>query len=109
MQSSGKREVTGANVLVAIFSEQESQAVFFLRQQDIARIDVVNYITHGISKASDQEGDDEQSRERQEEEGGEESGSALNNFATNLNAEAQAGRIDALACSLQSLEGCATV
>ena len=50
VQSSGKPEVTGANVLVAIFSEQESQAVYLLKQQDIARIDVVNYITHGISK-----------------------------------------------------------
>ena len=50
VQSSGKREVTGANVLVAIFSEQESQAVFLLKQQSIARIDVVNYIAHGISK-----------------------------------------------------------
>ena len=50
VQSSGKREVTGANVLVAIFSEQESQAVYFLKQQDVSRIDVVNFITHGISK-----------------------------------------------------------
>ena len=49
MQSSGKREVTGANVLVAIFSEQESQAVYFLKKQSVARIDVVNYIAHGIS------------------------------------------------------------
>ena len=50
VQSSGRKEVTGGNVLVAIFSEQESQAVFFLKQQNIARIDVVNYIAHGISK-----------------------------------------------------------
>ncbi|MDR6353467.1 ATP-dependent Clp protease ATP-binding subunit ClpA [Pseudomonas psychrotolerans] len=50
VQSSGKREVTGANVLVAIFSEQESQAVFLLKQQSVARIDVVNFIAHGISK-----------------------------------------------------------
>src|SRR6056300_1783894 len=62
VQSSGKQEVTGANVLVAIFSEQESQAVYFLKQQEIARIDVVNYISHGIAKAEDgvhpeQEGD----------------------------------------------------
>ena len=52
VQSSGKAEVTGANVLVAIFSEQESQAVYFLKQQNVARIDVVNYISHGISKVS---------------------------------------------------------
>ena len=52
VQSSGKSEVTGANVLVAIFSEQESQAVFFLKTQSVARLDVVNYMTHGISKVS---------------------------------------------------------
>jgi ATP-dependent Clp protease ATP-binding subunit ClpA len=52
VQSSGKSEVTGANVLVAIFSEQESQAVFFLKTQSVARLDVVNYITHGVSKVS---------------------------------------------------------
>ena len=49
VQSSGKNEVTGANVLVAIFSEQESQAVFFLKTQNVSRLDVVNFITHGIS------------------------------------------------------------
>ena len=55
VQSSGKKEVTGANVLVAIFSEQESQAAYFLNKQDITPLDVVNYISHGISKlAGDQ-------------------------------------------------------
>src|SRR5690625_3391089 len=53
VQSSGRREVTGANVLVAIFSEQESQAVYFLKQQSVARLDVVNYISHGISRVED--------------------------------------------------------
>ncbi|MHC9035654.1 Clp protease N-terminal domain-containing protein, partial [Cobetia marina] len=52
VQSSGKSEVTGANVLVAIFSEQESQAVYFLKQQNVARVDAVNYIAHGISKVA---------------------------------------------------------
>ena len=52
-QSSGKAEVTGANVLVAIFSEQESQAVYFLKTQDISRLDIVNYITHGVSKSEE--------------------------------------------------------
>ena len=52
VHSSGKSEVTGANVLVAIFSEQESQAVYFLKQQSVARVDAVNYIAHGISKVS---------------------------------------------------------
>lgn len=97
VQSSGKREVTGANVLVAIFSEQESQAVYFLKQQDIARIDVVNYITHGISKIPGHAGSNEASPEQQEEETqGEPSANPLDSFATNLNAEAEAGRIDPL-------------
>jgi ATP-dependent Clp protease ATP-binding subunit ClpA len=58
VQSSGKSEVTGANVLVAIFSEQESQAVYFLKTQSVSRLDVVNFITHGISKVEGS-GDDE--------------------------------------------------
>lgn len=97
VQSSGKREVSGANVLVAIFSEQESQAVYFLKQQDIARIDVVNFITHGISKIPGHAGDNEGVPEQPEEEGGSEtSSSPLANFATNLNVEAEQGRIDPL-------------
>ena len=55
VQSSGRKEVTGANVLVAIFSEQESQAVYFLKSQNIERIDAVNYISHGISKVPGEE------------------------------------------------------
>lgn len=98
VQSSGKREVTGANVLVAIFSEQESQAVYFLKQQDIARIDVVNFITHGISKIpGHSHGGGEEAPEQQEMEGvADSSASPLESFATNLNAEAEAGRIDPL-------------
>jgi ATP-dependent Clp protease ATP-binding subunit ClpA len=97
VQSSGRKEVTGANVLVAIFSEQESQAVYFLKQQNVARIDVVNYIAHGISKVSGQE-ESSESGEQQEEEGGGEPGqqSALEAFATNLNEQARNGRIDPL-------------
>ena len=69
VQSSGKKEVGGANVLVAIFSEQESQAVYFLKQQNVARIDIVNYISHGISKVSgSSEGAAEQPGETQSEE-----------------------------------------
>ncbi len=97
VQSSGRKEVTGANVLVAIFSEQESQAVYFLKQQNIARIDVVNYISHGISKVQgEEEGGD--GLTASEEEGGAEAGSAspLESFATNLNEEAKAGRVDPL-------------
>ena len=97
VQSSGKREVTGANVLVAIFSEQESQAVYFLKQQDVARIDVVNFITHGISKIPGHAVNNESSTEQQEEESvADSSSNPLESFATNLNAEAAAGRIDPL-------------
>jgi ATP-dependent Clp protease ATP-binding subunit ClpA len=97
VQSSGKREVTGANVLVAIFSEQESQAVFLLRQQDIARIDVVNYITHGTSKVpGHDEGAEPLQQQDGEEEGIERAASALESFATNLNQQAELGKIDPL-------------
>src|SRR5579872_1537831 len=59
VQSSGKSEVTGANVLAAVFSEQESQAVYFLKKENISRLDIVNYIAHGISKVSDEEPSEE--------------------------------------------------
>ncbi|MBU2712245.1 ATP-dependent Clp protease ATP-binding subunit ClpA [Zooshikella harenae] len=98
VQSSGKKEVTGANVLVAIFSEQESQAVYFLKQQTIARIDVVNYIAHGISKVPGTS-DQEDVGHEQEEEGvseGTASSNPLENYATNLNEQARLGRIDPL-------------
>jgi len=97
VQSSGKAEVTGANVLVAIYSEQESQAVYFLKQQNIARIDIVNFISHGISKVSEQEdGLDQSAPEGFEEELGQESASALENYAVNLNRLAREGKIDPL-------------
>jgi ATP-dependent Clp protease ATP-binding subunit ClpA len=95
VQSSGKKEVDGANVLVAIFSEQESHAVFLLKQQDVNRIDIVNFIAHGVGK------DDEES-ERQGEGGsengeeGEKQASALESYATNLNEQARKGQIDPL-------------
>ncbi len=96
VQSSGKKEVTGANVLVAIFSEQESQAVYVLKKQNVARIDVVNYISHGISKVSG-ESEQEEEAEHQEEGIEESSGSKpLEAFATNLNEQARQGRIDPL-------------
>jgi len=94
VQSSGKSEVTGANVLVAIFSEQESQAVYFLKQQNIARIDVVNFISHGISKLTGDQEEPEQ--EQMDEEMGSESSAALDNYATNLNKLAKEGKIDPL-------------
>ncbi len=100
VQSSGKKEVQGANVLVAIFSEQESQAVYFLRLQNVARIDVINYISHGISKFADQPekgGSEESTRTQSEQpagEGGQES--LLDQFSTNLNEQAKKGMIDPL-------------
>ena len=101
VQSSGKQEVTGANVLVAIFSEQESQAVYYLKQQSIARIDVVNYITHGIHKVAghSDHGNDGGAQEQQEDDavgGDSPSQSPLENFAANLNEQAMQGRIDPL-------------
>lgn len=97
VQSSGKQEVTGANVLVAIFSEQESQAVYFLKQQNIARLDVVNYITHGISRIAEDETGDTGAGIKPDEEGAEVSSDRpLDQFAVNLNEEARAGRIDPL-------------
>lgn len=98
VQSSGKREVTGANVLVAIFSEQESQAVFLLKQQSVARIDVVNYIAHGISKVPGHGDHSEGEQDMQDDEGGESSSSSnpLDAYASNLNELARQGRIDPL-------------
>jgi ATP-dependent Clp protease ATP-binding subunit ClpA len=99
VNSANNSEVVGANVIVAIFSEQESQAVYFLRLQNIARIDVVNYISHGISKYADQsehrsdsseESATQDSHHQQEEE------SLLSQFATNLNEQAEQGRTDPL-------------
>lgn len=93
VQSSGKKEVTGANVLVAIFGEKDSHAVFFLHQQGITRLDIVNYISHGVSKvgesakpeSTDQEADAEAAP-----------AGALESYTLNLNAQVAAGKIDPL-------------
>jgi ATP-dependent Clp protease ATP-binding subunit ClpA len=105
VQSSGKAEVSGANVMVALFSEQESQAVYFLKMQNIARLDVVNFITHGISKISGDEGDNVPGSPAGEEALAEdEDANPLDSFATNLNVEAEEGRIDPLIGRLQEVE-----
>ncbi len=101
VQSSGKSEVTGANVLVAIFSEQESQAVYYLKQQSVARIDVVNYITHGITKVSGEtdhgsESGHEQADDEAVSTAGDTGANPLDSYATNLNEMAIQGRIDPL-------------
>ncbi|MFT5520523.1 MAG: ATP-dependent Clp protease ATP-binding subunit ClpA [Enterobacterales bacterium] len=106
VQSSGKKEVTGANVLVAIFSEQESQAVYLLQNEDISRLDVVNYISHGISKIQGEEGEPEP--DIQQMEGDSESegqnATALDKYATNLNQLAKEGRIDPLIGRIREVE-----
>jgi len=98
VQSSGKKEVTGANVLVALFNEQESQAVFLLKTQSVARIDIVNYISHGISKVP---GHEDQVEHRNENNEGGESGEStgtnpLAAYTVNLNEQAKQNRIDPL-------------
>ena len=102
VQSSGRKEMTGANALVAIFNEQESPAVYLLKQQNIERIDVVNYIAHGIAK-----GDEAENTEHAGAEGGTAEGkpqSALETFASNLNDLARAGAIDPLVGREDELE-----
>jgi len=99
VQSSGQNEVTGANVLVAIFSEQESHALFLLHQQDIARLDVVNYISHGISQVhgdSKQSDGDGISMDEQAQEVKAPEKNPLELYATNLNEQARQGKIDPL-------------
>ena len=100
VQSSGREEVTGANVLVAIFAERESHAVYFLNEQNMTRLDAVNYISHGIAKRA---GMSEQRRVRgadDDEEGGEkvakQGSDALESYCVNLNEKARSGRIDPL-------------
>ncbi|HQT59818.1 MULTISPECIES: ATP-dependent Clp protease ATP-binding subunit ClpA [unclassified Acidiphilium] len=101
VQSSGRDEVTGANVLVALFSERESHAVYFLQAQDMTRLDAVNFISHGIAKspgrsaprtpsgsAESSEAEPEQKPKRGQD--------ALSNYCVNLNKKAQAGKIDPL-------------
>ena len=95
VQSSGKKEVGVGNVLVAIFSEKQSHSVFLLNRQHVARLDVVNYLSHGLSKIADERGDKEEAQTDGERDP-EGAGSALDKFATNLNRLAQEGRIDPL-------------
>ncbi len=106
VQSSGKEEVTGANVLVALFSERESHAVYFLQAQDMTRLDAVNFISHGIAKAPGRstsrpvtgstppsEGAPEAEREEKPAKRGQD---ALSNYCVNLNKKAMSGKIDPL-------------
>src|SRR5258708_4790980 len=107
VQSSGKDEVTGANVLVALFSERESHAVYFLQTQDMTRLDAVNFISHGIAKApgrssprpvqgSERESKENNTSEEREEKPSRRGQDALSNYCVNLNKKAQSGKIDPL-------------
>src|SRR6187399_1065443 len=105
VQSSGRKEVTGANVLVAIFGEKDSHAVYFLNQQEVSRLDVVNYISHGVAKigqeSSAQPGAD---ANKDPEAGDEPRGNPLADFASNLNEQAKLGKIDPLIGRVEEIE-----
>ena len=105
VQSSGQQEVTGANVLVAIFSEQESHAVYVLKSFDISRLDVVNFISHGVEKGD--EAEDISQSDAEPTEG--ESDSSLSNLCTNLNELAQSGGIDPIIGRDMELERCVQI
>jgi ATP-dependent Clp protease ATP-binding subunit ClpA len=102
VQSSGREEVTGANVLVALFAERESHAVFFLQDQDMTRYDAVNYISHGIAKKPGMsenriiKGIEEDEFELEDEEAELEGDTALDTYCVNLNEKAESGKIDPL-------------
>src|SRR6202789_66197 len=109
VQSSGRDEVTGANVLVALFSERESHAVYFLQMQDMTRLDAVNFISHGIAKApgrstqrpvlgsnNQQPNENNPEQEREEKPSRRGNQDALTNYCVNLNKKAMAGKIDPL-------------
>src|SRR5471030_2951324 len=97
VQSSGREEVTGANVLVAMFAERESHAIYFLQEQDMTRFDAVNYISHGIAKAPGRsetrrvQGADEEERAEKSQKRGHD---ALDSYCVNLNKKAKSGKID---------------
>ncbi len=96
VQSSGKEEVTGSNILVAIFSERESQAVYLLHQQNVSRLDLVNYLTHGIVKQEEDNTAGQQESNAEQETTEEAATTALAQYTTNLNKAAAEGNIDPL-------------
>ncbi|HET6602653.1 MAG TPA: ATP-dependent Clp protease ATP-binding subunit ClpA [Xanthomonadaceae bacterium] len=104
VQSSGRKEVTGANVLVAVFGEKDSHAVYFLNQQEITRLDVVNYISHGIARIGSEPGKPDGEVAKDGEPAEETRGNPLEEYASNLNALARAGRIDPLIGRTEEIE-----
>ncbi|MEE9429105.1 MAG: ATP-dependent Clp protease ATP-binding subunit ClpA [Paracoccaceae bacterium] len=115
VQSSGRSEVTGANVLVAIFAERESNAAFFMQEQDMTRYDAVNYIAHGVAKdpsfGEDRpvSGTDEIDAEMSDPEGGEAKESALAKYCVDLNAKSRDGDVDPLIGREAEVERCIQV
>lgn len=111
VQSSGREEMTGANLLVALFSERESHAVYFLQSQDMTRLDAVSYISHGIAKVPElgesrtaRGSDEEQAAEGEAGQEPEKGKGALDNYCVNLNEKAKAGKIDPLIGRADELE-----
>jgi ATP-dependent Clp protease ATP-binding subunit ClpA len=104
VQSSGRKEDTGANVLVAIFGEKDSHAVYFLGQQEISRLDVVNYISHGVAKLSSEQVKPAEPEAQKEGEGEEGKANPLAEFASNLNEQAKLGKIDPLIGRAEEIE-----
>jgi ATP-dependent Clp protease ATP-binding subunit ClpA len=100
VQSSGKKEVTGANVLVALFGEKDAHAIFFLTQQGLTRLDIVNYLSHGTSKTEQSEPPAPETSTNEETS----TPSALDSYTSNLNTQAQAGKIDPLIGRAEELE-----
>ena len=96
VQSSGRKEVGVANVLIAVFSEKQSHAAFLLSQQDIARLDIVNYVSHGLSKVKEEPAEKDETPAAEGEKDGVEGGNALEKYCSNLNKLASEGRIDPL-------------
>jgi ATP-dependent Clp protease ATP-binding subunit ClpA len=106
VQSSGSSEVSGANVLVALFSEQESHGVYLLNKHDITRLDVVHYLSHGLTKPDAANNDNEPQQQAAAEEAKEEQQSYLQRFCSNLNSRARDGFIDPLIGREAELERC---
>jgi len=96
VQSSGREEVTGANMLVALFSEKESHAVYFLHQQEMSRLDAIQYISHGIAKVDDNDYSEGVEDLKEDERGSFKRKRALDQFCINLNSKAKKGKIDKL-------------
>jgi len=104
VQSAGRKEVTGANVLVAIFGEKDSPAVYLLNQQDVTRLDVVNYMAHGVARKESENNTESENSGSANNANGDAKSDALAEYATDLNAAARQGRIDPLVGRSEEIE-----